>query len=54
MEFIVQREPDRGPKIDELAPFGLAVTVTMPGMVEVYSQAQARITQPARIRAGAR
>jgi hypothetical protein len=44
IEFVVQREPDRGTNIDELVPFGLAVTVTMPGIVEIYDQARARIT----------
>jgi hypothetical protein len=43
VEFMVQREPDRGAKIDEQVPFGLAVTITMPGVVEVYNQARTRV-----------
>ncbi|WP_210262896.1 S8 family peptidase [Bradyrhizobium brasilense] len=54
VELVVQREPDRGPRIDELVPFGLAVTVTMPSVAEVYSQARARITPPVRARARTR
>lgn len=50
VEFVVQREPDRGANIDELVPFGLAVTVTMPGVVEVYEQARARIAPPVAVR----
>ena len=34
----VQREPDTGTPIDEAIPFGLAVTVMMPGAVKVYDQ----------------
>lgn len=51
IELVVQREPDRGAGIDELVPFGIAVTVTMPNVVEVYSQARARITPSVRVRA---
>lgn len=40
VRLIVQREPD---KIDELVPFGLAVSVAMAGAVEIYAQAQARV-----------
>jgi hypothetical protein len=34
----VQRERDQGAAIDEAIPFGLAITVEMPGVVEVYDQ----------------
>lgn len=50
VEFVVQREPDRGGNVDELVPFGLAVTVTMPGVVEVYDQARARIAPAVGVR----
>lgn len=50
IEFVVQREPDRGADIDELVPFGLAVTVAMPGIVEVYDQARARIAPAVPVR----
>jgi hypothetical protein len=50
VEFIVQREPYRGANIDELVPFGLAVTITMPGVIEVYDQARARIAPAVAVR----
>jgi hypothetical protein len=43
VELIIQREADRGSKVDELIPFGLAVSIAMPGAVEIYVQAQARV-----------
>jgi hypothetical protein len=50
IEFIVQREPDRGAKLEETVPFGLAVTVAMPGVVDIYDQARARIAPPVAVR----
>ena len=38
----VQRDPDQGQVIDEPVPFGLAVTLSMPGVIEIYEQARAR------------
>jgi hypothetical protein len=38
----VQRDPDQGQVIDEAIPFGLAVTLAMPGEVRLYEQARAR------------
>jgi hypothetical protein len=35
----VQREKDRGTPIDNPMPFAIAVTVEMPGAVQVYEQA---------------
>ena len=46
LEITIQREPDRGAKADEAISFGLAVSLAMPGVVQVYNQA--------RVRAGAR
>lgn len=43
IELSVQREPDRGLRSDSLVPFGVAVTVTMPGIVEIYEQARIRL-----------
>jgi hypothetical protein len=43
IELVIQREADRGSKVDELIPFGIAISVAMPGVVEVYAQAQARL-----------
>lgn len=39
----IQREPDQGTPIDEPIPFGLAVTIQMPGQVDVYNQVLADI-----------
>jgi hypothetical protein len=38
VSLVLQREPDTGCLIDEAVPFGLAVTLTMPGVVEIYDQ----------------
>lgn len=43
IELVIQREADRGSKVDELVSFGVAVSVAMPGVVEVYAQARARL-----------
>ncbi len=43
VEFVVQRDPDQGADIDEAVPFGLAITVTMPGVVEIYEQVRQRL-----------
>jgi hypothetical protein len=40
--LIVQRDPDQGTVLDEAIPFGLAVTISMPGEVALYDQARAR------------
>lgn len=48
LEITVQREPDRGARIDETVPFGLAVTIAMPGVVQVYDQARERVGLPVR------
>ncbi len=45
----VQREPDQGITVDEGVPFGLAVTFSMPGVVEVYEQSRARIAPRPRV-----
>jgi hypothetical protein len=42
-ELVVQRDSDQGRTIDEPIPFGLAVTLTMPGVVEIYDQVRARL-----------
>lgn len=39
----VQRERDQGTPVDEPIPFGLAVTIEMPGEVQVYDQVLANI-----------
>jgi hypothetical protein len=40
--LIVQRDPDQGTVVDETIPFGLAVTISMPGEVALYDEARAR------------
>jgi hypothetical protein len=43
VSLTVQRDPDQGVPIDEAVPFGLAVTLTMPGVVEIYEQVRQRL-----------
>jgi Subtilase family len=49
-KLIVQREPDQGGTIDDAVPFGVAVTLSMPGAVELYDQVRLRLGLPERIR----
>lgn len=51
--ILVQRERDQGTPIDEAIPFGLAVTVEMPGAVQVYDQVRASIQVQPRVLVGA-
>jgi hypothetical protein len=46
----VQRDPDQGVAVDDPIPFGLAVTIAMPGVIGVYEQVRQRL-QP-QVRAG--
>jgi hypothetical protein len=39
----VQREPDSGAAIDDAVPFGVAVTVSMPGEIALYDEVRARV-----------
>lgn len=39
----IQRDPDPGSPIDDLVPFGLAVTLAMPGELRLYEQVQDRV-----------
>lgn len=43
IQLTIQRDPDQGAVIDEAIPFGLAVTLTMPGVIEIYEQARQRL-----------
>lgn len=43
IDLVVQRDPDPGTPIDEAVPFGLAVTVAMPGIVGLYTQIAQRL-----------
>ena len=47
----VQRDPDQGTPIDEPVPFGLAVTLSMPGVIEIYEQVRQRLAIAQRARA---
>lgn len=51
--LVVQRDPDQGAAIDEPVPFGLAVTLAMPGEVALYDEVQARVRPRAGIAPGA-
>lgn len=48
IELNIQRDPDLGNAIDEPIPFGLAVTLAMPSVVEIYEQVRQRVTVPQR------
>ncbi len=39
----IQREPDQGTPIDEAIPFGLVVTIEMPGEVQIYDDVLASV-----------
>lgn len=39
----VQRQPDQGAAIDEPITFALAVTLTMPGVTQIYDEVRARL-----------
>nr|WP_242690001.1 S8 family serine peptidase [Paracoccus fontiphilus] len=41
--LVVQRDPDQGAPVDEEIPFGLAVTISMLGEMEIYDEVRARI-----------
>ena len=47
----IQRDPDQGVTIDEPIPFGLAVTLAMPGVVQIYEQVRQRLVIAQRARA---
>jgi len=51
IELSVQRDPDQGATIDDEVPFGLAVTLTMPGVIEIYDQVRQRLAVLERARA---
>jgi hypothetical protein len=47
----VQRTPDQSTKVDDPIPFGLAVTLAMPGVMEIYDQVRQRLEIADRARA---
>jgi hypothetical protein len=53
LRLSIQREPDQGGiRIDEPVPFALAVTLTMPGEVEIYEQVRQRLQIASRVGTG--
>ncbi len=48
----IQRDLDQGGTADEAITFGLAVTLAMPGEIELYNEVMARVAPP--LRAGIR
>jgi len=47
----VQRDPDQAVVIDQPIPFGVAVTLAMPGVVEIYDQVKQRLALMTRVSA---
>jgi hypothetical protein len=43
IQLTVQRDPDQGLVIDDAVPFGLAVTLAMPGVETIYEQVRQRL-----------
>lgn len=50
VRFSVQRKPDAGTPVDEPIPFGVAITLAMPGVAQIYEQCRQALAQ----RVGAR
>lgn len=50
VRFSVQRKPDAGTPVDAPIPFGVAITLTMPGVAQIYEQCRQALAQ----RVGAR
>lgn len=51
VRLTIQRDPDLGPIVDDPIPFGLAVTLTMPGVVGIYDEIRQRLGLPIRLTA---
>lgn len=43
VRLVVQRDNDQGVPVDDPIPYGLAVTLAMPGVVELYEQVRQRL-----------
>ncbi len=41
--LVVQRDPDQGTLVDAAIPFGLTVTIEMPGEIGIYDEVRARL-----------
>lgn len=46
----VQRENDQGAQIDEAVEFGLAVTVEMAGLIDIFNEISTRVNLPVQVR----
>lgn len=46
--LVIQRDPDQGAAVDEPVAFGLAVTLEMPGEIDLYNEVHARVAPPVR------
>ena len=45
----IQRQPDQGSPIDETIPFAVAITLTMPGIMQIYDEVWARLAVVPRV-----
>lgn len=45
----IQRQPDQGLIIDDPIPFAVAVTLTMPGVTQIYQEVRARLSVAPRV-----
>jgi hypothetical protein len=45
----IQREPDQGTTIDEDVPFAIAVTLSMPGVTQIYDEVRAKVAITPRV-----
>lgn len=43
IRLVLQREPERDTSLDNSIPFGLAVTLSMPGVIDIYDQVRQRL-----------
>lgn len=48
--LVIQRDPDQGTAIDDAIPFGVAVTICMPGEIGIYDEVRARVVPPVQAR----
>lgn len=49
IDLVIQRDPDQSGAIDDAVPFGLAVTLAVPGLVQLYEQVRQRIAIAPRV-----
>jgi hypothetical protein len=49
LTLTIQRDPDQGGAFDDPIPFGLAVTIAMPGMIGLYEEVRQRLQPQVRV-----